>query len=250
MNWAIPTEKTVKPAAGLLAALLAYAVLRTVGFYNFIAPEAEGLNVLIQLIGAIYAVLLAFTIFVIWGQFTEVENCVMRECNSLDDVLRFCNYLNTNARAEIRKAMATYTHQVLRYEWQALGDGRKDQHAEEFFTHFVNTVVGTTTKGESELFIYARMFDVAQKASDHRDERVAKSLTRIPPTLASLVNTIAGVLLLLIFVYPFHHWVTGVSCFILVAVVLFLSDFVISDTDNPLKGAWNVSSQPFSDLKL
>jgi len=90
---------------------------------------------------------------------------------------------------------------------------------------------------------------MAQKASEHRDERVAKSLTRIPPTLAGLVNTIAGVLLL-IFVYPFHHWVTGVSCFTLVAVVLFLSDFVIRDTDNPLKGVWNVSSRSFSDIKL
>ena len=63
---------------------------------------------------------------------------MIRECNSLDDLLRFCDYLSADARAEIRKAMATYTHQVLRYEWQALGDGRKDQHAEEFFTHLVN----------------------------------------------------------------------------------------------------------------
>jgi hypothetical protein len=27
---------------------------------------------------------LAFTIFVIWGQFTEMDNCVIRECNSFD----------------------------------------------------------------------------------------------------------------------------------------------------------------------
>jgi len=39
--------------------------LRQAGVYNFTAIEAEGLNVLIQLIGGIYAVLLAFTIFVI-----------------------------------------------------------------------------------------------------------------------------------------------------------------------------------------
>jgi hypothetical protein len=83
MAWTLPTENILKLAARLVVALLLYAFLRNVGFYNFTAREAEGLSVLIQLVGDIYAVLLAFTIFVIWGQFTEVENCVIRECNSL-----------------------------------------------------------------------------------------------------------------------------------------------------------------------
>ena len=91
---------------------------------------------------------------------------------------------------------------------------------------------------------------MAHKVSGCREERVAKSLTRIPPTLAGLVNTIAGVLLLLIFVYPFHHWLAGGACFTVVAFVLFLANFVMTDTDNPLKGVWNVSPQPFGELKV
>jgi hypothetical protein len=39
-------------------------------------------------------------------------------------------------------------------------------------------------------------------------------------------------------------------CFVVVGVVLFLADFVMMDTDNPLKGVWNVSPKPFSELKL
>src|SRR5579864_6502627 len=129
----VPSDNIAKPAAGLAAALFAYAGLRQAGFYDFTAGEAEGLNTLIQLIGDIYAVLLAFTIFVIWGQFTDVENCVIRECNALDDLLRFTNYLDGEARAGIRRAVANYTNAVLRYEWPALGEGRKDKQAEEMF---------------------------------------------------------------------------------------------------------------------
>ncbi len=62
------------------------------------------------------------------------------------------------------------------------------------------------------------------------------------------VNTIAGVLLLLVFVYPFHHAAVGASCLALLAVVLLLANFVMNDMDNPLEGAWNVSSRPFADL--
>jgi hypothetical protein len=250
MTWTIPAENIRKSAAWLAAALVLSAALRQTGFYNFTAREVEGLNVLIQLVGDIYAVLLAFTIFVIWGQFTEVENSVMRECDLLDDLLRFSKYLSSDAHAEIRKALANYTRQVLGYEWPALGDGQKDKKTDELFSHFVDSVVQVKLTSETEQFMYSRLVDMVQETSQRRDERVAKSLTRIPPTISSLVTTIARVLLLLVFVYPFHHWLAGAACLILVAVVLFLANLVMTDTDNPLKGIWNVSPQPFSDLRL
>src|ERR1700689_116375 len=131
MTWTVPPDKIAKPALWLAAALVAYAVLRQAGFYDFTTREIEGLSTLIQLVGDIYAVLLAFTIFVIWGQFTDVENCVIRECNSLHDLLRFSDYHNADAHAEILKAMTNYTRHVLRSEWQALGDGQKDRQADE-----------------------------------------------------------------------------------------------------------------------
>ena len=246
----IPLDKTIKPAGWLAVSLLAYAALRQAGFYTFTAREAEGLNVLIQLVGDIYAVLLAFAIFVIWGQFNDVENCVMRECSALSDAQRFSAYLNGDDASAIRKAMTAYTRHVLQYEWQALGDGQRDRQAEEHFKHFASVVVEAAPKSETERAVHSRLLDIVLRTSGCRDERVSKSLTRIPPTLAGLVKTIAGVLLLLVFVYPFRHWLAGGACFVVVAMVLFLANFVMTDTDNPLKGVWNVSPQPFVDLRL
>ena len=250
MTWTLPAEKVSKSLLWLATALAVSAALRQTGFYNFTAREVEGLNTLIQLVGDIYAVLLAFTIFVIWGQFTEVENCVMRECNVLDDLLRFSSYLNADASSDIRRAMGNYVRQLLRYEWPALGDGLKDKQTDELFARFMNAVVQAPLKSEEERLIYSRLVDMVHEASQRRDERVAKSLTRIPPTIVSLVITIARVLLLLVFVYPFHYWLAGATCLILVAAVLFLANLVMTDTDNPLKGIWNVSPQPFADLRL
>src|SRR5215469_16294336 len=103
MSWTIPSGNIIKTLSRLAVALAVYGILRQTGFYNFTAREAEGLNVLIQLIGDIYAVLLAFAVFVIWGQFTEVENCVIREGDSLADILRMSAYLNAEDRATIRR---------------------------------------------------------------------------------------------------------------------------------------------------
>ena len=226
MEWKLPSGKVRKLVEALAVALTLYGCLRWAGFYEFASRDAEGLATFTQLLGDIYAVLLAFTIFVIWGQFTEVENCVIRECNSFD------------------------RGQVLDHEWQALGDGRRDKRTEELFVQLIGVVVETAPSNEAEQAIHIRLLDMVQRTGDRRDERVAKSLTRMPPTLAALVNTVAGVLVLSIFVYPFRYWVAGALCLTLAACVIWLANLVMMDNDNPLKGIWNVSPQPFVDLKL
>jgi hypothetical protein len=228
-----------KSAAALAAALGLYAALRSSGFYAITAREVEGIALLVQLVGDIYAVLLAFVIFVIWGQFTDVENCVMRECNALTDLLRFSRYLDADSHSNVRRAITNYTAHVLHYEWDSLADARPDPQADAMFSKLVTSVVETKD---------SRLLDMVQKAGERRDDRVSKCLTRIPPTLVGLVNTIAGALVFLVFVYPFKTWYTGAIGFVLVAAILLLANFVMLDTDNPLKGAWNVSSSPFSRI--
>jgi hypothetical protein len=92
------------------------------------------------------------------------------------------------------------------------------------------------------------LIDIAREAGEHRDERISKSLTRIPPTLMGFVNAMSAALLLLVFVYPFHDPFAGAACFVLVATVLIFGNTVMTDLDNPFNGVYNVSSEPFSRL--
>jgi hypothetical protein len=107
MNRALSTP-LLRLAAELALAGLAYGYLRSLGLYEFAALEANGLATLMLLLGSIYAVMFAFVIFVIWDQFTDVENIAMRECNSLDDLLRFSQYLSADASHAIRRALVDY----------------------------------------------------------------------------------------------------------------------------------------------
>jgi hypothetical protein len=112
----------------------------------------------------------------------------------------------------------------------------------------MDTVVQIVPENAAQEIIHGRLIDIARRTGEHRDERITKSLTQIPPTLIRLVDTMAGALLALVFVYPFHHWLAGFTCFGLLALVLFLANLVMRDTDNPFEGIWNVSPKPFSDL--
>ena len=250
MNWATLSTPLLRLAGELAAAGLVYGFLRSVGLYELTVPEGGGLATLILLLGSIYAVMFAFVIFVIWGQFTDVGNFAMQECNSLDDLLRFSQYLNADASHDIRRALVDYTQRVAKSEWPSLGERRKDHQTERAFTFLMNAVIKAVPVNPAEERMQARLIDIVRKAGEHRDNRIAKSLTQIPPTLLRLVNTMSIALLLLLFVYPFHWWFIGFSCFVLFAVVLFGANLVMKDTDNPFKGVCNVSPQPFLDLTL
>src|SRR3984885_2665778 len=196
MNRAVLSIPLLRLAGELALAGLAYGYLRSLGLYEFTASEANGLATLMLLLGSIYAVMFAFVIFVIWDQFTDVENMAMRECNSLDDLLRFSQYLNADASHEIRRALVDYTQRVVRSEWPSLGERRKDPQTEKAFTVLMNTVIRAAPANPPEEQMHARLIDIVQKAGEHRDDRISKSLTQIPPTLVRLVNAMAIALLL------------------------------------------------------
>jgi hypothetical protein len=235
-------------SAFLAAAIFTYWLLRGTGFFEVTAHDAEGLNTLILLVGSIYAVMYAFVIYVIWGQFTEVEKFVTRECYSLDDLLRFSRYINADSSRAIRRSVGEYSQAVLESEWPLLGKRERDIATENCFTTLMTAVIRTAPGNPNEATIQQRLIDIMREAGEHRDERISKSLSRIPATLMWFVNALSAALLLLVFVYPFHNPLAGAACFTLIAAVLLLANIVMVDLDNPFNGIYNLSSEPFSRI--
>ena len=249
MNWNTLSRLLFRLGIQLVAASCLYSLWHGSRLHEITAAEAEGISTLILLIASIYAVMFAFVIYVIWGQFTDVENFMMRECKSLNELLRFADFLNPDAARGIRRTVADYVQRVVKSEWAALGERRRDKSSEQAFSELLDGVLHIKPASLEEGAVHQRLIDIAREAGEHRDERLTKSLTQIPATLIYLVRTMEIGLLLLVFFYPFHFWIAGLSCFLLVAVILFLANLVMTDTDNPFKGVYNINPKAFLDLK-
>ena len=248
MNSGAFSKMLFRLAICLTAVAFLYDAWHTTGLHEITAPEAEGINTLILLIGSIYAVIFAFVIYVIWGQFTDVEHYMMRECKSLNELLRFSDFLDPDDARAIRRAVVDYVQRVVKSEWPALGERRRDKASEQAFSALLDAVLRVARAKPGQDAVSQRLIDIAREAGEHRDERLTKSLTQIPATLIHLVHTMAVTLLLLVFFYPFHNWAAGLCCFLLLGIILFLANLVMTDTDNPFQGVYNVSPQPFSEL--
>jgi RNAse (barnase) inhibitor barstar len=77
----------------------------------------------LQPLGTIYAVLLAFVVYVVWSQFNENRTYVEREANELLDLFRTAKGLPPERRSDIENHIGKYVDVVLQGEWAAMAKG-------------------------------------------------------------------------------------------------------------------------------
>src|SRR6185436_10789514 len=77
----------------------------------------------LQTVGGIYAVLLAFVVYVVWGQFNDARSYLDREATALVDLHRTASGLPACSRTDIQSGLRAYVDAVLLDEWPALASG-------------------------------------------------------------------------------------------------------------------------------
>jgi Protein of unknown function (DUF4239) len=232
----------------LASAAAIYAVLWLLGFQKLFLNDAEGLAALLQIIGTLYSVVYAFATYVIWGQFTSVENEIRKESGALKDLLLFSNRLKETVREPMVRAVKIYARAVVETEWSALASNEKTEKTDRLFYEVISSVTSVKSEDDAERMVYARLLDIANQASAHRDERLSLSAKRMPRTLFLFVSMTASTILFLLLFYPFCNALLGVVSVAITTMLLFFAHFVLTDLDNPFEGSWNVGSEPFSEL--
>ena len=244
----IPGSARLRGAKMIAGAAVLYLVLRVIGFHKLFENDAEGIGALLQIIGTLYSVVYAFAIYVIWGQFTAVENEILKESGALKDLLVFSQQLKESVREPIVRTVKTYARAVAETEWRALAAGEETDKTDKLFIAVVSSVTDVKPGDDIERLLYARLLDIANQASSHRDERLSLSAKRMPGTLLVFVTLTASMILLLLLFFPFRNLALGMVSTAITTMLLFFAHFVLTDLDNPFEGTWNVNSQPFAEL--
>jgi len=244
----IPGATRLRCVKLVAVAAAIYGALWLLGFQKLFLNDAEGLAALLQIIGTLYSVVYAFATYVIWGQFTSVENEIRKESGALKDLLLFSNRLKEAVREPMVRAVKSYARAVVETEWSALSNNERTEKTDRLFYEVVASVTSVKPEDDTERIVYERLLDIANQASAHRDERLSLSAKRMPQTLFLFVTLTASTILFLLFFYPFRNPVLGVVSVAITTMLLFFAHFVLTDLDNPFEGTWNVGSEPFGEL--
>jgi hypothetical protein len=244
----VPASVRFRGAKIIAAAAAFYFALHLLGFQKLFANDAEGIGALLQIIGTLYSVVYAFAIYVIWGQFTSVENEIQKESGTLKDLLLFSQRSTETVREPIARAVKIYARGVAETEWRTLSAREDTDKTDKLFSAVISAVTDVKPEDDTERVVYQRLLEIANQASAHRDERLALSIKRMPPTLLTFVTLTASMILFLFFFFPFRNLALGLVAIAITTMLLFFAQFVLRDLDNPFEGTWNVGSEPFAEL--
>jgi Protein of unknown function (DUF4239) len=244
----IPGTARLRGVRMIAGAAALYFALHLLGFQKLFADDSEGVGALLQIIGTLYSVVYAFAIYVIWGQFTSVENEIQKESGALKDLLLFSQRLKETVREPIVRAVKIYARGVAETEWRTLSAREDTDKTDKLFSAVISAVTDVKPEDDTERVLYQRLLEIANQASAHRDERLALSIKRMPQTLLAFVTLTASMILFLLFFFPFRNLALGLVAIAITTMLLFFAQFALRDLDNPFEGTWNVGSEPFAEL--
>jgi hypothetical protein len=202
----------------------------------------------LQTVGGIYAVLLAFVVFVVWTQFNESRTYVEREANELADLWRTLVGLDSGTLGE---PLRRYVSAVLDEEWAAMAHGddatidRVGHILEGLWSRLHSFDAQSTCDQALHSDALARFHDLC----DARTERLSCARNHIPLALWLLlilgaIVLVGSFLLLGVPRFSVHAIITGAMAGA-VSHILYL----IYDLDASFSGAWQVSRAPFERVR-
>jgi Na+/phosphate symporter len=113
---------TVVAAVG--AGLIAYVVDRTLRLEVRRKQHEVGAQIF-QLIGVLFAVMLAFVFSEVWDQYNTAAQAISSECGALHGAAMLANVLPDKIGRPVDVAIETYAQKVITTEWPVMAEQRR-----------------------------------------------------------------------------------------------------------------------------
>lgn len=245
----LKTLLRLTPIVGLasVASVVALMAWRAVGPTDTLRTATNEIGNYLQTVGAIYSVLLAFIVYVVWGQFNEVRVYIEREATALVDLHRTASGLPASARDAIQRSLHEYVDSILRDEWIAMA--HHDEAAIERVGHKLDEVWVAIHKcqpdGICQETMYCEALSRFNEVNDLRTSRLTSARFRVPLTMKILLYTGAVILVGSMFLVHIEtmwlHALVTASLGGAIAHVLYL----ILDLDDAFSGNLQVDKAPY-----
>jgi hypothetical protein len=234
-------------AAGALASIGGLWLVRHLVPMAVLVANNEVAGNYLQTLGTIYAVLLAFVVFIVWTQFNDARNAVAVEANEISDLYRTVDGFADPARGSVHSCLSAYVAHVAAAEWPEMSAGAAIPRASPKLDALWAALEVLEPKTPREEILLAEALARFNDLSDRRTHRLFCSQLRLPPTMWLLLHlgaflTVASMAFFGLPSFASHALMTSA----LSGLIGFML-YVILDLDNPFWGSWCIPAEQFRD---
>ncbi|HKQ53684.1 MAG TPA: DUF4239 domain-containing protein, partial [Pyrinomonadaceae bacterium] len=199
---------------------------------------------IIGVVGAIYAVLLAFVVVAMWDQFGEAKLAVENEANQLNDLARMAQGFDAQTQHRTLAGLQRYARTVIDEEWETMSRAQSSPKVQAVADELWQIYIGLQPQPGRETELYAQSLDRLNDLSDSRRLRLVMSKDDLPALIRILLW--GGGLIVLAFTYFFGVKSLRAQALMTAALageIAFIL-FLIVALDNPFHGSLRVSPEP------
>ena len=196
-------------------------------------------------IGTVYAVVLGFMLFDVWGDFQNAARTVEMEAGALAEIARISSGYAPPLRASLQKAVHDYAQAVVDYEWQAMQEGGTSPQAAQAYSKLWQIITSVKPISQWEIIMHGHVIDAAMDLMKHRRLRELKARSSLPPILW-IVLWVGGII------------TVGFSCFfgveqdhmhlfkiVCLTTMVFIVVFSVWEIYGPFQGSVTVTPDAF-----
>ncbi len=236
-----PAFGTIFVCGSMLISVLGLIVVRRFVNLEWLKQHHEIASYFFLMIGTLYAVLIAFAIFVVWTQFQDAGANLEREVNAVADLSRMTAGLPDAQHAQVRTALLNYIHAVLEDEFPAMAEGRESKRTWAAVQQLMEAYTTAPISSPKDQVFMAESLKHLNELSNYRRERLFTSRGTVPQLLWYLL--FGGGAVLIAFTYFFGHesivWQGAMTAAL--AGTLSFSLYLIVAYNGPFDGATRVS---------
>ena len=240
-----PLYGSIFVCGSMLLSMLGLIIVRRFVNIEWLKQHHEIASYFFLMIGTLYAVLIAFAIFVVWTQFQDAGTNLEREVNAVGDLSRMADGLPEPQHTEIRNAVLEYMHAVIEDEFPAMAEGRESTRTWAAVRKLIDVYSSASISNTKEQVYTAESLKHLNDLSNYRRIRLFTSRGTVPTLLWYLL--FGGGVVLIAFTYFFGHesvaWQAAMTAAL--AGTLSFSLYLIVAYNGPYDGTTRITPDTY-----
>ncbi len=235
-----------------LSIVLSWFGLRTVRRLVPIAvleSQHEVAGFIIGVLGAIYAVLLAFVVVALWNQYQDARATVGREANQLGDLAHVTRgFADGSGRRRLFGMISAYTRSAITDEWSTMAHGRPSAPTQAALDQLWRAFLEIDPQTNRESALFDQALTTLREMSDSRRLRLFASRADLPLVIQFLLW--GGGLITIAFTYFFGVKSIRAQSLMTAGLtgIIGFNLFLVLVLDNPFRGFLRVPPEPLREM--